>query len=95
MFLATTVRVAMRAGGLTAPGRPAPRTAWRSGATDGALTFTGALDICRSSTRTIFREMGCAVATERADAAVTAPGTPWLTYFTLLTVVLLFTTFVL
>ena len=96
MVLATTERPARAAGGRTFVAAPEPITACLGGATEGAEKPTGAEATSLWSTATRLRETGWAEVNARGDVAVTAPGTPWFTYLTLLlTLTFLLTTVVL
>src|SRR6202795_4246180 len=72
---ATTVRVCTLADGLAATDRPAPRTDCLVGTTAGVTARIGALTIARSSKRTEFLAIGCAVVNAWDVVAATAPGT--------------------
>ena len=79
---------AMPGAGGALPGAAAPRTLRSVGATAGT-TATGALAMSSALTRTADLDTGCDWANTVVGTATTAPGTRWLAYTTLVTLVLL------
>src|ERR1700687_1568282 len=89
---ATTSRFTTGAGGLAAPGRLVPSTDCLVGGIGGVAATTRALAIPLSLTLMRVLWPDCPLVKVCGEVAVTAPGTVWLTYLTLLTVTFLLTT---
>src|ERR1700730_7269641 len=92
---ATTSRFTTGAGGLAAAGRLVASTDCLVGGIGGVAATTRALDILVSLTLMRLLCTDCPLVKVCGEVAVTAPGTVWLTYLTLVTGTLLFTTTVL
>src|SRR6266849_6913969 len=88
---ATTSRVTTGAGGLAAAGRPAPSTDCLVGGIGGVAATTGALAISLSLTLITLLCTDCPLVMVCVEVAVTAPGTLWFTYVTLVPLTLLLT----